>query len=231
MAIEGIHRHPVQGKVITEIKRPSDETVKAFQNCYTAFALDYLGKFSAMHHSISSLSPGMRICGPAVTSLGPDLTVRRMAIDLAQPGDVLVVAAGGVADYACFGDGTVRRMMLKQMAGAIIDGSTRDAGGIRKLGFPTFVKGITPRNYHYPVSAEYGGVNILVICGGVLVNPGDLILGDDDGIVVVPRDEAERLGQVIPESLAREAAERDAMREYEPFNFQEELRRRGYIFE
>jgi 4-hydroxy-4-methyl-2-oxoglutarate aldolase len=100
-----------------------------------------------------------------------------MAIDLALPGDVLVVAAGGVTDYACFGDGTAQRMMLKGMAGAVVDGSTRDARFLRQLAFPTFVRGVTPRNYHYPVSAEYGAVNVSVVCGGVLVEPGDVILG------------------------------------------------------
>lgn len=95
-------------------------------------------------------------------------------------------------------------MMLKKMQGAVIDGSTRDAGGIRALGFPTFVKGITPRNYHYPVSPEYGSVNVPVVCGGVLINPGDLIIGDDDGVIVIPIDETERLNQIIPESLRKE---------------------------
>lgn len=109
MAVEGIHRHSIQGKIVRKIQRPSKEIIEAFKACYTAFASDYLGKFSVLNHHIQPLSSGMRICGPAVTSLGPDLTVRRMAIDLAEPGDVLVVAAGGVVDYACFGDGTARK--------------------------------------------------------------------------------------------------------------------------
>jgi 4-hydroxy-4-methyl-2-oxoglutarate aldolase len=231
MAVLGVHRHPNQGRIVREIQRPRLEVIAVFRDCYSAFALDYLGKLGAMSLDLLPLSPGMKMCGPAVTSLGPDLSVRRMAIDLAMPGDVLVVAAGGATNFACFGDGTARRMMLKQISGVVIDGSTRDAAGIRALNFPTFVRGITPRNYHYPVSGEYGAVNVPVVCAGVLITPGDIILGDDDGVVVIPQDAAEELSRKISTTLSQETIERENMTQYEPFNLEEELRQRGYRFE
>ncbi|HYN08696.1 MAG TPA: RraA family protein [Vicinamibacterales bacterium] len=212
------------------IQRPGVDGVRALAGCYTAFILDHLGKYGAMTR-IAPLSPGMQVCGPAVTSLGPDLTVRRMAIDLAQPGDVLVVAAGGVEDYACFGDGTARRMILKSMAGAVIDGATRDARFLRELAFPTFVRAVTPRNYHYPVSAEFGAVNVPIVCGGVTVHPGDLIVGDDDGVIVIPRESADSLAAILPQALEAERVKRQAATRYEPFAVDTELLERGYQFE
>ena len=202
MAVPGIHRHPSQGRIVREIQRPGSDILATLSESYTGFVLDLLGKRGAMSTELLPLDRGMKVCGPAVTSLGPDLSVRRMAIDLARPGDVLVVAAGGATDYSCFGDGTARRMLLKGIAGVVVDGSTRDAAGIRRLGFPTFVKGVTPSNYDYPVSAEFGSVNVPVVCAGVHVHPGDVILGDDDGVVVIPRQAAKGLTEKILEELA-----------------------------
>jgi 4-hydroxy-4-methyl-2-oxoglutarate aldolase len=221
-------RHPSQGLIVSRIERPDRQLVERFRGFYTAIILDHLGKFGAMDMRIKPLVPGMRMFGPAVTALGPDLTVRRMAIDLAEPGDILVVAAGGVADYACFGDGTARRMQVKGLEGAVIDGSTRDSAGLRRLGFPTFARGITPRNYHYPMGGDYGAVNVPVVCGNTVVNPGDLICGDDDGVVVVPRDVGASIVDLVQEHLDAETATRSAWTEYEPFDVLDELVARGY---
>jgi 4-hydroxy-4-methyl-2-oxoglutarate aldolase len=225
-----VARHPRQGVVVTTIDRVAPELVARYRRFYTAIVLDHLGKFGAMELSIKPVAADMRVCGPAVTALGPDLTVRRMAIDLAEPGDVLVVAAGGVADYACFGDGTARRMQLKGVEGAVIDGSVRDSRGLRALGFPTFSRGVTPRNYHYPVSGEYGAVNVPVICGNTLVNPGDLICADDDGVVVVPREAAGEIVGLIEEHFDGEERARAAWRKYQPYDVEAELIARGYRF-
>jgi 4-hydroxy-4-methyl-2-oxoglutarate aldolase len=225
-----VNNKTCQPRVVTSIERTSRTAIESISRCYTGFILDRIGKVGVMN-GIHPLSPGMRICGPAITSFGPDLSVRRMAINLAEPGDILVVAAGGYTDRACFGDGTARRMMLKQMRGAVIDGSTRDAQFLRSLSFPTFVKGITPLNYDYPIVSIGGGVNVTVSCGGVLVSPGDLILGDDDGVIVVPRRTAEQLARALEEELSKEQMDRARMKTFEPFNVEEELRARGYTFE
>ncbi|XWN53140.1 RraA family protein [Anoxybacillus flavithermus] len=223
-------KHPIQGKIVRIINRPSKEIVSRLKKLYSGIILDHLGKYGTMVKDIKPLSPGMKLCGPAITVYGPDLTVRRMAIDLAEPGDVLVVGAGGVEDYACFGDGTAKRMQVKGLEGAIIDGSTRDAAGIRKLNFPTFVKNCTPKNYHYPVSAEYGAVNVPIVCGGAIVNPGDIVFGDDDGIIVIPREITIELVESIELALEEERKIRNSWKEYEQFNVENELKRRGYTF-
>ncbi|GHF76674.1 4-hydroxy-4-methyl-2-oxoglutarate aldolase [Amycolatopsis bartoniae] len=215
-------------KIFTKVDRVPLDVVRRYQDFYSALICDVLGKHQVMHVDLTPLSPGMRFCGPAVTSLGPDLTVRRMAIDLAEPGDVLVVAAGGVRDYACFGDGTAQRMMTKSLAGAVIDGCVRDAAGIRRLGFPTFCRGVTPRNYHYPAAGDHGAVNVPVVCGDVLVEPGDLVFGDDDGVVVVPGAMAAEVADEVADRLSAERAQRGSWTDYPPFAVEEELVRRGY---
>jgi 4-hydroxy-4-methyl-2-oxoglutarate aldolase len=224
-------RHTTQGRIVTSIERVHPQIVQQFKQFYTGIVLDALGKHGTMHVDIGPLRPGLTMCGPAVTALGPDLTVRRMAIDLAEPGDVLVVAAGDVRDYACFGDGTASRMMTKSMAGVVIDGCTRDAAGLRRLAFPTFCRGVTARNYHYPAAGDHGAVNVPVICGGVLVEPGDLILGDDDGVVVVPRLLAADLAPVVAQRLGNEQTVRGSWTTYPPFDVAAELKERGYTFE
>jgi 4-hydroxy-4-methyl-2-oxoglutarate aldolase len=223
-------KHPLQGKIVRNINRPSKDVISRIKKLYSGIILDHLGKFGSMIKDIKPVSSGMKLCGPAVTVYGPDLTVRRMAIDLAEPGDVLVVGAHGIEDYACFGDGTARRMQVKGLEGAIIDGSTRDSAGIRSLGFPTFIKNCTPRNYHYPVSAEYGAINIPIACGGVIVNPGDIIFGDDDGVIVVPKDISIEMIECMERALVEERRIRNTWKEYEPFNVEEELKKRGYSF-
>lgn len=82
--------HSVNHRIVARIDRPARSVVAAFSQFYTGIVLDALGKRGAMDAALSPLLPGTRVCGPAVTSLGPDLTVRRMAIDLAEPGDVLI---------------------------------------------------------------------------------------------------------------------------------------------
>ncbi len=228
---EELFRAPQQGVIKRTFDRSAAGAVRALSTCYTGFVLDRLGKLGFMGPAMKPVRPGTRLCGLATTVLGAELEVRRMAINLAQAGDVLVIAAGGVTDYACFGDATALRMQLKGMAGCVIDGSTRDAASLREMKFPVFVKGITARNYHYPYAGDHGAVNVPIVCDGVQVHPGDLVLGDDDGIVVVPAAVALTLARTIERELAAEDATRKAMTTFKPYDVQGILVERGYRFE
>jgi 4-hydroxy-4-methyl-2-oxoglutarate aldolase len=219
-----------QGMIVREFTRTDPSVIQSLSRSYSGFILDRLGKQGVMHPAIKPIRLGTRFCGSATTCLGPDLSVRRMAIDLAQSGDVLVVAANGMDEFACFGDGTARRMMLKGLNSAVIDGATRDSAALRALDFVTFCRGTTPRNYHYPVSPSYGGVNVPVVCGGVLVRPGDVVFGDDDGVVVIPQELAAQVAMGIEEAIQNEVQMRVDMREYVPFNVSSELINLGYKF-
>lgn len=222
--------HPNQGVIRCKIDRPNDRFIKAMIGIPSAVVSDCLGKMGVMHPSIKPLAPGMVICGPAVTCLNADYLLRKMAMDLSIKGDVLVIAAGGNIGYACFGDRTAKKLMLKGLSGVVIDGSTRDARGIRNLGFPVFTKGITPRNYHYPYEPRHGGVNVDVVCGGVLVSPGDLIIGDEDGVVVIPREQVNIKSSEIVNYYKKEKEKSDGVIKYEPFKVKKELQSLGYKF-
>lgn len=227
--VEGIFRNVNQGIINTKINRPDNELVASISRMYSGFILDHLGKTGYLR-GIKPLKSGMKICGSAVTCLGSDLSIRRMAIDLSQEGDVLIVANDGIIDYSCFGDGTATRMKNKKMVGCVIDGATRDSGRLIDMEFPTFVKGITPRNYHYPMSAEYGAVNIPVVVAGQIVNPGDIIFGDDDGVIVIALDKARELAGVLDKNLQDELRFRESEIMHKPFNVEEELKEKGYKF-
>src|SRR5262249_16270457 len=225
-----LFRAPDQGVIRRSFDRSAGAAVRALSACYTGFVLDRLGKSGFMSPAMKPLAAGTRMCGTAVTVLGAELEVRRMAINLAEPGDGLVIGAGGVTDHACFGDATALRMQLKGMAGCVIDGSTRDAASLRAMRFPVFVKGITARNYHYPYAGDHGAVNVPIVCDGVQVNPGDIVLGDDDGVVVVPAAVALRLAETIGRELEAERVTRKAMTAFKPYDVQDLLAGRGYRF-
>jgi len=106
------------------------------------------------------------------------------ATEVAKAGDVLVVDAGGFADMAILGDLLCLVCKTKGIEGIVLDGGVRDIEGIRELGFPVFAKGIIPVG---PLKDSPGSINVPIQCGGMPVMPGDLIVGDPDGVAVVPR--------------------------------------------
>jgi 4-hydroxy-4-methyl-2-oxoglutarate aldolase len=223
--------HRDQRRVVTHIERPPTELIETYSGFYSALVLDHLGKLGGMDQRIKPVWEGAFVCGPAITCLGPDWRMRGMAADLAQPGDVIVVAAGGISERACFGDMTATRFQAKGIAGVVIDGATRDVRGIRELRFPTFARSITPRSNHYPQDLDHGAVNIPVVCGDVLVRPGDIVIGDDDGVVVVPIQMAAEVATAAAAYLEHENAKRAKLQEaYLPFGVADELKERGYEF-
>ena len=174
---------------------------------------------------------GASLCGPAITCLGADWRIRSAAADLAEPGDVIVVAAGGVTEVACFGDMTATGWQAKGIEGVVIDGACRDVAGLRALGFPAFARHVTPRNYHYPAGVEHGAVNVPVVCAGVLVEPGDIVIGDDDGVVLLPRRIAQEIVTAAATFLESERVFRAMLSEhYVPFGAAKQLEEQGYRF-
>lgn len=223
--------HPGLRVVVTTIERPTAETVAKYRNLYTGHVLDHLGKHGAMHPSIKPVFAGARVCGPAVTVLGPDWRLRFTAADIAQPGDIIVMTSGST-EHACFGDVTATRWKAKGIGGFVIDGGVRDIGGLRALEFPTFARNVTPRTFHYPAGLDHGAVNVPIACGGIVVNPGDMIVGDDDGVVVIPRAAAAAVADAALAYLAKETAKKAAFARGEiPIGIAaDELRERGYRF-
>jgi 4-hydroxy-4-methyl-2-oxoglutarate aldolase len=153
---------------------------------------------------------GRRLVGSAVTALctGTDYGAVHHAIAVANAGDVLVIEAGGRDNPAVIGELLSGAARLKGVAGVIVNGAVRDSGRLRQWeDFPVFARHINPRG---PSSMDRGVVNEIISFAGARVAPGDIILGDDDGLVVIPRDEAEAR---LEAALARVAAERGWERE------------------
>lgn len=222
-------RHPGLGRIVSTIERPPGEAIRTLAKCYTGLVSDALGKLGAMHHEMKPIATGMRLCGPAITYCGDDWIARKLAFELAQPGDVVVVAAGGSKDYASFGDFSATVLKARGAAGAVIDGATRDTDGILRLGLSVFARAVTPRNRHYPAGPEHCSVNLPVVCAGVSVNPGDVVIGDTDGVVVVPRELAAGLAEQLERELEAEAPKRQRLSSASfSFGVLPELERLGY---
>ena len=133
--------------------------------------------------------------GTAVTLKLPagDLSLTRPAIDQLQPGDVLVIDHGGETQVACWGEMTSLAAKVKGCVGVIIDGAVTDVVEIEEQGLPTFVRAISAL-VGRRLDSDEGGVNVPVQCGGVAVHPGDLIVADDNGIVVIPPERPQEIG-------------------------------------
>lgn len=145
-----------------------------------------------MDSAIKPLDPKCHMVGRAVTVRcypGDNLALHQ-GIYAAQPGDVLIFDCRGYSDAGHFGDIMALACKMRGIAGVVIDGSCRDAQDIIELGLPVFVRGMNPSG---TVKASLGEVNVPVRCGGVLVNPGDIVLGDCDGVVVVPQEKEDEV--------------------------------------
>ena len=190
---------------------PDPGTVKGWAGVPTTVAADLLRGRTLVDPAIRPLRPfagGKRLAGPAVTAWceHADYGPVHHAIAVAGPGEVIVVAAGGRTDATMIGELLSGAARLKGVAGVVVDGAVRDVGTLASWpDFPVFSRGRTPRG---PSSMERGSVNEAVVLGGVRVSPGDLVLGDDDGLVIVPRGEAaERLAAALAMVRAEEGWE------------------------
>jgi RraA family protein len=184
-----------------------DGAVESFRAYPTPDVSDLLNRLYTMSTAISSLTENLSVVGPACTVKvfpGDNLMVHK-AHDLVQPGDVLVIDASSSMMTAVLGDLICTKARHRGVAGVIVDGLVRDLPAIKALGdFPVFARGVTPLG---PLHRGPGEVNYPVSCGGIVVHPGDLIVGDGNGVVVVPTESIEEL-------LTRLDARRRADAEY-----------------
>jgi len=160
---------------------------------------------------LQSIQSGLMIVGPAVTvqTFGRDSTACHKVFDFVQPGDVIVVDRGGDTRYACWGEMTSLAAKMCQVAGVIVDGPVTDVAAIREMGLPVFCRGTSVMTTQ--LLGQCGAINMPVNCGGVVVHPGDLILGDDNGLMVIPPDQAEMWLEVARKEEEAEAPYRQAL--------------------
>ncbi|MFB9991174.1 RraA family protein [Deinococcus oregonensis] len=171
----------------------------------TCTVSDVLGRRAALGADFRPVWPGARFAGPAVTvrTLGSDLSAVFAGIEAAAPGSVLVIDSHGVRHSAFWGERTTRAALARGLRGAVIDGACRDVRAITALQFPVFSTGITP---NAGLRLGQGSIQEPVALGGVPILPGDLILGDENGVVVVPQARREETLTQVREALRAEAA-------------------------
>lgn len=167
----------------------TDEYVDRLRQSFTAAVADVQQGFGILDPEIRTRTPGLVLAGPAFTVKcypGSIITVHK-ALTEAQPGDVLVI--DGEADGragALIGELMSHEAVDRGLAGVVVDGALRDVAGLRELRFPAFARQVTPR---VGVNRRLGSTQVPVSVGGVIVQPGDYILGDDDGVAVIPAAE------------------------------------------
>ncbi|WP_262107473.1 RraA family protein [Arthrobacter sp. Marseille-P9274] len=169
-----------------EWNRPDPRLIQELGSFPTALIGDAQARIGLMHSAIRSVTPGLKMAGtvlPIHTREGDNLAIHR-ALDDAQRGDVLVINANSETNRACFGGILGELCIARGIAGVVIDGATRDVDELLALDLPTFARGISPAG---PFKYGPGAIGTPVACGNVVCNPGDAIMGDGDGIVVVPQ--------------------------------------------
>jgi len=184
--------------------RPAPGLVAHFKGVPTGNVCDAMDRMGAMDYHIKPLAPASMVAGPALTVRtrpGDNLMVWK-AIDVAQPGDVLVIATYDYHTASTFGERLVAAARAKGLAGIVSDGMCRDASGIRATGLPTFVIGSVPSS---PGKDGPGEIGAAVSCGGIVVNSGDLIVGDEDGVVVIPLADAPAVVERLKAVYEKEA--------------------------
>lgn len=156
-----------------------------------------------MDSGIKPIDPKSRMLGRAVTvqCYSGDNLALHQGIYAAEPGDVLILDCHGYTEAGHFGDIMALACQMRGIAGVVIDGSCRDSEDIKELGLPVFVRGFNPSG---TVKASLGKVNVPVTCGGVRVNPGDMVLGDCDGVVVIPREKEDQVFEKAQAKFAKE---------------------------
>lgn len=172
-----------------------------------AVAGDNMNRDRSMSAAIQPVAEGAAMVGHArtVAVMAGDNGAVHAALPLLQPGEILVIAARGAGEVAIIGEIIVECAKMRGVAGIVVDGAVRDVSALRGIGIPVYATGATPRGPHKGFGGE---IDVAVACAGVVVTPGDLVLGDDDGVTVVPRA---RCDAVLPLAEAQVAKEADVI--------------------
>jgi len=179
------------------------DSIRALRDFGSATIYEAQGAKGALDSGIKPIHPDMRVAGPALTvdTRPADNLMLHYAMLKARPGDVLVVDAKGFVEAGPWGDIFTEQALKIGLAGLIINGAVRDASAITRMGFPVFCRGLSIKGTG---KNQPGKLNVPVCIGDVQINPGDIVVGDQDGVVVVRRDEVDF---ALSSSRAREAKE------------------------
>jgi len=188
-----------------DFERVSPEIVKKASAFAASILADVAGRRGTLDGRIAPLAPSMRLAGPAFTievRPGDNLMIHA-AITMAKPGDVLVIDGKGDRSCALMGSIMINACKKLGLGGVVLDAAVRDSEELVELGFPVYAVGTNPNG---PTKFVPGRINWPISCGGIAVSPGDLVVGDADGVVVVEREKAESLLGEAAKKVADERA-------------------------
>ncbi|WP_462412990.1 4-carboxy-4-hydroxy-2-oxoadipate aldolase/oxaloacetate decarboxylase [Neobacillus sp. Marseille-QA0830] len=178
----------MQKYVLKNITRPGEKIIEEFKQLDVSTVYEAQGKLGLMDYQLKPILNNRMICGPAVTVVCPagDNLMIHAAVEVCKPGDVLVITTIGEGTAGMIGELIVTALMKRGVQGVIIDSGIRDVARIRELGFPIWTKAVFSQG---TTKIKGGWVNAPTVCGGTSVEPGDLIMADDDGVVVVKKSD------------------------------------------
>lgn len=191
-------------RVRTDVPRADAELVAQLRTHATSNLADAMGRFHFMDFGIRPRS-GLSLCGVAVTvdARPADNLMVHKALEVAEPGDIIVVNTNGNTTSAVFGELMCRTAVGARLGGIVVDGAIRDVDGITALEFPAYSRALCAGGCDKDGPGE---VNSPIACGNTVVMPGDIIVGDEDGVVVIPREEAADVLQLVAALVERERA-------------------------
>lgn len=219
--------------VVRNIKRADKNAIATFEKLGASTTHEALGRYQLMKPYMRPIWAGASIAGPAVTILAQpgDNWMLHVAIEQCQPGDIVVLGCTTDNTDGMIGDLIATSLKARGVKGVILDAGCRDVATLKEMGFPIWARAISSKG---TVKATLGSVNLPVVCAGVYVEPGDAVVADDDGIVVVPKKYAVETAAKAQKRFDDEEAKRTKLAAgtlgLDMYNMREPLAKAGLIY-